>query len=116
MDRLWKDVRYAARILAKSPGFTLVVVLSLALGIGANTSIFSIVNAYFLRSMPVDEPNRLVAIFLTSPARWGRDIGNFSYPELVDYRKANTGVSELMGSSGLPLSMTDGEKPRADLG
>ena len=72
MTLLWKDLRYAARILAKSPGFTLVVVLSLALGIGANTSVFTIVNAYFLRPMPVDDPDRLVAIYLTSPARWGR--------------------------------------------
>lgn len=111
MTLLWKDLRYAARVLAKSPGFTLVVVLSLALGIGANTSVYSIVNAYFLRPMPVDTPDRLVAIYLTSPARWGRDIGNFSYPELLDYRKANTGLSDLMASSGLPLSMTDGEKP-----
>jgi predicted permease len=111
MTLLWKDLRYAARILAKSPGFTLVVVLSLALGIGANTSVFTIVNAYFLRPMPVDDPDRLVAIYLTSPARWGRDIGNFSYPELMDYRKANTGLSDLMGSSGLPLSITDSEKP-----
>lgn len=111
MTLLWKDLRYAARVLAKSPGFTLVVVLSLALGIGANTSVFSLVNAYFLRPMPVDQPDRLVAIYLTSPARWGHDIGNFSYPELLDYRKANTGLSDLMASSGLPLSMTAGEKP-----
>jgi len=111
MAGIWNDFRYAARVLRKSPGFTLVVALSLALGIGANTSVFSIVNAYFLRPMPVDQPDRLVAIYLTSPARWGRDIGNFSYADLVDYRKTDTGLSELMGSSGLPLSMTDGEKP-----
>ncbi len=112
MNGLWKDARYAARVLAKSPGFSLVVVFSLALGIGANTAIFSLVNAYFLRPMPVNHPNRLVAIYLTSPARWGRDIGNFSYPDLLNYREANTGLSDLMGSSGLPLTMTDGEKPQ----
>jgi putative ABC transport system permease protein len=111
MAHFWKDVRYAARFLIKSPGFTAIVVLSLALGMGANTAIFSLVNAYFLRPMPVEEPDRLVAVYLTSPARWGRDIGNFSYPDLLDYRKANSGISELMGSSGVPLSMTDGEKP-----
>ncbi len=76
MRLIWKDVRYAARILTKSPGFTAVVVLSLALGIGANTAIFSLVNAYLLRPMPVAQPDRLVAIYLTSP-KFGRDIGNF---------------------------------------
>src|SRR5579864_9175951 len=106
----WKDLRYAFRVLLKSPGFTVVVILSLGLGIGANTAIFSIVNAFLLRPMPVDNPNRLVAIYLTAP-RWGNDIGNFSYPDLLDYRKQNTGLSDLMGSTGLPLTMTDGEKP-----
>jgi len=111
MAGIWRDIRYAARVLRKSPGFTLVVALSLALGIGANTSVSSIVNAYFLRPMPVDQPDRLLAIYLTSPVRWGRDIGNFSYPDLLDYRNADTGLSDLMGSSGIPLSMTDGERP-----
>jgi len=111
MINFWNDARYAVRFLLKSPGFTLIVVLSLALGMGANTAIFSLVNAYFLRPMPVEKPDRLVAIYLTSPAHWGRGIGNFSYPDLLDYRKANSGISELMGSSGVPLSMTDGEKP-----
>ncbi len=85
------------------------VVLSLALGIGANTAIFSIVNAYFLRPMPVDRPDRLVAVYLTSP-HWS-DIGAFSYPELLDYRKQETGLSDLMGSTGIALSITGGEKP-----
>src|SRR5215831_1767297 len=111
MNAIWKDLHYAARVLAKSSGFTLIVVLSLALGIGANTAIFSLVNAYLLRPMPVDQASRLAAVYLTSPTRWGRDISNFSYPELLDYRKAETGFSDLMGSSGIPLSITDGERP-----
>ena len=106
----WKDLRYAARTLRNTPGFTIVIVLSLALGIGANTAIFSIVNAYLLRPMPVDQPGRLVAIYLNSP-KWGLDIAGFSYPDLLDYRKTDTGLAEIMGSSGIPLSMTDGEKP-----
>src|SRR5215472_2720216 len=110
MSVLWKDVRYAARVMAKSPGFSAVVVVSLALGIGANTSIFALVNALLLRPMPVDHPDRLVAIYLTSP-KWGNGISGFSYPELLDYRHADTGLSDLMGHTGIPLSMTDGEKP-----
>jgi hypothetical protein len=110
MGTLLRDLRYALRVLAKAPGFSIVVVFSLALGIGANTAIFSIVNAYLLRPMPVDSPDRLVAIYLTAP-RWGNGISGFSYPDLLDYRKQDTGLSDLMGSAGIALSMTDGEKP-----
>ena len=112
MDRLLKDLRYAVRVLAKSPGFTAVVVLSLALGIGANTAIFSLVNSILLRPMPVDDSDRLVAVYISS-ANWGNRTDNFSYPDLLDYRKQDTGLSDLMGSTGIPLSMTDGEKPEA---
>ena len=110
MNSLWQDLRYALRVLAKSRGFTAVVVLSLALGIGANTAIFSRVNALLLRPLPADDPHRLVAIYVTAP-RWGSDIRGFSYPDLVDYRKADTGLSDLMGSTGVSLNFTDGERP-----
>jgi predicted permease len=110
MSTLWQDLRYAARVLLKAPGFTLVVVLSLALGIGANTAIFSIVNAYLLRPMPVDNPDRLVAFYFTAP-RWGKELGWLSYPELLDYRKQQTVLADIMGSTGIPLSMTDGAEP-----
>ncbi len=115
MNTLWQDLRYAVRVLAKSPGFTAVVVLSLALGIGANTAIFSIVNAFLLRPMPVDRPDRLVAIYTTAP-QFGGAIDGVSYPDLRDYRKQDTGFSDLMGSTGIPLSITDEEKPELSWG
>jgi predicted permease len=110
MSTIWQDLRYAARVLRKSPGFTAVVVISLALGIGANTAIFSIVNAFVLRPMPVDNPDRLVAVYFTAP-RLGNELEGFSYPDLLDYRKQDTGLSDIMGSTGIPLSMTAGGEP-----
>jgi predicted permease len=111
MSALWQDLRYSMRVLAKSPGFTAVVVFSLALGIGANTAIFSWVNALLLRPMPVDDPGRLVAIYMTAP-RWGSDIRGFSYPDLLDYRKRDTGLSDLMGSAGISLNLESGGRPQ----
>ena len=108
MNNLWKDIRYAVRVLGKSPGFTAVVVLSLALGIGANTAIFNLFDAFLLRPMPVDAPDRLVAMYASSPAVQAEGM---SYPELLDLRKQDTGLSDLLGFTGYPLSVTDGERP-----
>ena len=63
------DLRYAARLLIKNPGFTAVVALSIALGIGANTLIFSVVHAVLIRSLPYRDPDRLVMVWFTPPNR-----------------------------------------------
>ena len=110
VDAFRQDLKYALRGLRRNPGFTTVVVLSLALGIGANTAIFSLVNAFLLRPMPVDDPNRLVAVYFTAP-RWGSEMAGFSYPDLVDYRKQDTGLADIVGSNGIALSMADGAEP-----
>jgi len=73
---LWQNLRYTIRVLGKNPGFTTVAVLSLALGIGANTAIFTLINALLLRDVPVRQPEHLVEV---SPVRLDRKIF-FSYP------------------------------------
>ena len=83
MGTLLQDVRYGLRMLVRKPTFTIVAVLTLALGAGANTAIFSIVNAVLLRSLPYRDPDRLVRIFFNEPGVGLRDV-RFSKPELDD--------------------------------
>src|ERR1700722_9272420 len=83
MGTLLQDVRYALRMLVKKPTFTIVAILTLALGVGANTAIFSIVNAVLLRSLPYRDSDRLVRIFFNEPGLGLRDV-RFSKPELDD--------------------------------
>src|SRR6516162_9635578 len=92
VSELGQDVRYGLRMLRKSPGFTIVAVLTLALGVGANTAIFSIVDAVLLRSLPYRDPDRLVRIFFNEPGVGLRDV-RFSKPELDDLR-TRAGVFE----------------------
>src|SRR5688572_2365518 len=86
MNTLWQDLRYGARLLAKRPGFTAVAVLTLALGIGANSAIFSVVNAVLLRPLPFKEPDQLIRVWETFyPSGWG----SVSVPNLKDWREQN---------------------------
>src|SRR6266545_7655492 len=80
---LWQDFRFGARMLAKKPGFNLIAVVTLALGIGANTAIFSVVNALLLRPLPYAEAERLVLLAETSP---GTPRNSASYPNYEDWR------------------------------
>src|SRR5947207_2519103 len=82
MEALLQDVRYGLRMLVKKPTFTIVAVLTLALGVGANTAIFSIVNAVLLRSLPFRDPDRLVRIYFNNPGVGLRNV-RFSVPEFA---------------------------------
>jgi putative ABC transport system permease protein len=111
MTTLWQDVRYGLRVLWKSPGFTIVAVLSLALGVGANTAIFSIVNAVLLRSLPFSHPERLVKIVASNRGVGARDIG-LSVPELDDLRTRAGVFDQVAATQGGPTNLTGGERPQ----
>ncbi|HEX5875408.1 MAG TPA: ABC transporter permease, partial [Pyrinomonadaceae bacterium] len=84
METVWQDLRYSGRMLLKHPGFTIIAVLTLALGIGANTAIFSIVNAVLLRPFPYHAPEQLVTLGEFAPR------ASVSYPNFVDWRAQST--------------------------
>ena len=94
MRTLWQDLRYGARMLLKKPGFTLIAILTLALGIGANTAIFSVINAVLLRPLPYPEPDRLALLYETNPQKGRDDIG-VSYPNFADWQAQNQSFEQL---------------------
>jgi predicted permease len=112
MDTLWQDIRYGARMLAKDRGFTFVAVLTLALGIGANTAIFSLVNGILLRPLPYREPDRLVRLIQASPnlglATWG-----VSHADFAEYQEQNRSFETIALFTSSAVNLTgDGEPER----
>jgi len=98
MEDLLPDIRYALRVLRKSPAFTLVATLTLMLGIGANVVVFGVVNAVLLRPLAVSDPHNLYQIRL-KPWTSGKALTT-SYPAFEDYRQRNTTFSGLAGYNG----------------
>src|SRR5580704_7724650 len=110
MEMLFNDIRYAFRIMRKSPGFTLIIILTLALGIGANTSIFSIVSAVLLRSLPYYDPSRLVKITFNNPGIGLHDV-RFSVPELKDLKSRADIFNEVSVVFAGSTNLTGGKRP-----
>ena len=93
-----QDLRYAARALRKSPGFTVVAAMTLALGVGANTAIFSVVNAVMLRPLPFTEPDRLVRIWESNLER-GWPTFAVSHPNFLDWRSRSRARSQSLAAT-----------------
>ncbi len=110
MESVLQDLRFGTRMLMKSPGFTLIAVLTLALGIGANTTIFSVVNAVLLRPLPYPEPERLVMASLTNPAQ-GKSIDHLGMANFLAVRERNQSFEKVTAFSSGSFTFTGGESP-----
>ncbi|HKE19301.1 MAG TPA: ABC transporter permease [Kofleriaceae bacterium] len=102
-ETVWQDIRYGMRGLRRSPAFTAVAVLTLALGIGATAAIFSLIDAALLRPLPGDRPDELVAIYTSDYS--GPLYGGSSYPDYVDFRDGNELLAGLVAYRPTPLSL-----------
>jgi putative ABC transport system permease protein len=110
MDALWRDLRFALRGLGRSPAFTAVAGLTLALGIGANTAIFSVVNAVLLRPLAYAEPGQLVAVTSSLTGRGVADVP-VSAPELNDYRHEVDAFADVAGAWPININLTESGEP-----
>jgi putative ABC transport system permease protein len=110
MDTLFQDVRYGLRMLLQKPTFTLVAVLTLALGVGANTAIFSIVNAVLLRSLPFPNPDHLVRVMFNTPGLGLRDVP-YSVPELDDLQTRSGVFEEVTPAVSASVNLTGTKEP-----
>ena len=109
METLTKDIRYAIRSLIRYPAFTITAVLTLALGIGANTAIFSVVNALLLRPLPFTEPDKLIQVWEASIKEGQRH--DVSYPNFADWRDRNQSLQQIAAYSDRTFNLTDGTEP-----
>ncbi len=105
MQTLLQDLRYGVRMLLKKPGFTLIAIFTLALGIGANTAIFSLVNETLLRPLPIENPAQLVSLNLAS-LKTNNEVPVFSYPAYRDLRNRNRVFSGLIAYRTTPISLS----------
>jgi putative ABC transport system permease protein len=108
MEILFKDIRHGIRSLAKRPSFTVIVIMTLALGIGANTAVFSLVNATLLRPLPFKDPDQLVVVGGTTPQA---SQTNVSEPNFLEYQEQNHVFAHIATFNGANLTLTGGVNP-----
>jgi putative ABC transport system permease protein len=107
---MWPDVQYALRNIAKRPLFYAMVILTLALGIGANAAIFTVVNAVLLRSLPYPNPERLMMVWTYNPRQgFDKDVG--TYPNFEDWRRASQSFDRMSAYSGASVTLTGSGDP-----
>src|SRR5499426_3278186 len=114
LEDLWQDLRYGARMLAKNPGFTVVAVVTLAIGIGANSAIFSVVNSVLLRELPYRDPQRLVMVWSDRPlqqAQTGWTESPFTAANFRDLRDQNQSFEQMAAFTSHRLNITGGDEP-----
>ncbi len=107
MDAFWKDIRYSARSLRQNPAFTLVAVITLALGIGASTAVFSVVNSVLLRPLSFKDPDQLVWVWSRRP---DNNKAPFALPDFLDYRDQHQTLQEIAAFANIGLSLAGAEK------
>src|SRR6266568_6299855 len=108
VDGLVQDVRYGLRVLRKSPGFTAVAVLTLALGIGANTAMFSVVNGVLLHPLPYPHADELVRLHCSKP---NFATGSISYPNFLDWQRMNRSFAAMAVARGTSFTVTSVGEP-----
>jgi hypothetical protein len=110
MDTFLQDLRYAARTLVKNPGFAALTIVCLALGIGVNSTIFSVVDTVAIRPLPFRDPEALVELATTHQAN-GIDRGNVSYLDLQDWKARTRNFADIAAVTGRSMTLSDGDEP-----
>src|SRR6266478_2560417 len=113
IEDFFMDVRYGTRMLRKNPGFAAVAIVTLALGIAVNTTIFSAVNGWMLRPPTIKDPGRVVVILSTDPAKggYGWDQNPVSVPDFIDWREQSQAFEDMVASHGSDFALTGGTEP-----
>src|SRR5437868_1847154 len=118
MENLWQDLRYGVRVLLKKPGFTFIVIITLALGVGANTAIFSVVNGLLLRPLPYPDSQRIVDVWHTPPQESFPGLKTFSVSpaNYLDWKSQSNSFEQMAIYQYADFSLSAGDNPVSVIG